>query len=159
MATEQKILGRKILCSIGGDKKSKLVEFIRNLAGCGWKIFATQGTHDFFKSQQIESQCIYKASEKKEPNLSTFIKKKAFDVIINIPKGTGANATTDGFYIRRLSIDHHIPLITNLQIAQVFLRCLVELDLKNLLLLSWQQFAEIPEKELLAKRSVSEKNY
>lgn len=157
MATEQKVSGKKILCSIGGDKKSALLELIKTLANCGWKIFATQGTHKFLTSHQIKSECIYKTSEKKEQILSTFIKKRAFDVIINIPKGTGANTTTDGFYIRRLSIDYHIPLITNLRIAQMFLHCLAELDVKSLLILSWQQFAKIPEKELFYKKVKSEK--
>ena len=74
--------------------------------------------------------------------------------IINIPKGTGANTTTDGFHIRRLSIDHHIPLITNLQVAHVFLNCLAKLDLKSLLILPWQRFAAIPEKDLTTKKAI-----
>lgn len=158
MSTEQKLKGKKILFSIGGEKKNTLLEFIKTLADFGWELFATQGTHEFFTHHKIESQCIYKTSEKKEPNLSTFIKKRDFDLIINIPKGTGANTTTDGFHIRRLSVDHHIPLITNLQIAQVFLSCLTELDLKSLLVLPWQGFATIPEKELATKRAKSEKS-
>lgn len=87
-----------------------------------------------------------KEVKKKQPHLSSFIKKGYFDLIINIPKGTGANPITDGFHIRRLSIDHHIPLITHLQNAQVFLSCLVDLNLKSLLILPWQRFATISEK-------------
>jgi hypothetical protein len=34
---------------------------------------------------------------------------------------------TAGYKIRRLAIDHHIPLITNLQLAQIFLQCLAEM--------------------------------
>ncbi|PWU14813.1 MAG: hypothetical protein C5B45_03820 [Chlamydiae bacterium] len=143
-----------MLFSIGVDKKSKLLESIKALAGCGWKIFATQGTHDFLKSHQVKSPCIYMRSQKQQPYLSIFIKKRYFDLIINIPKGTGANPKTDGFHIRRLSIDHHTPLITNLQNAQVFLSCLVELDLKSLLILPWQCFATISEKDLTNRRAV-----
>ncbi|VHO00752.1 carbamoyl-phosphate synthase (glutamine-hydrolyzing) large subunit [Candidatus Rhabdochlamydia sp. T3358] len=154
MATQTRIKGKKILFSIGGNKKSKLLESIKALADCGWKIFATQGTHDFLKSHQVESQCTYKRSQKKQPHLSSFIKKRYFDLIINIPKGTGANPITDGFHIRRLSIDHHIPLITNLQNAQVFLSCLVKLNLKSLLILPWQCFATISEKDLINRRAI-----
>lgn len=154
MSTQERIRGKKILFSISDDKKIKLLESIKALADCGWKISATQGTHNFLKSHQIASQCVYKTSQKKQPNLSNFIKKRYFDLIINIPKGTGANDKTEGFHIRRLSIDHHIPLITNLQIAQVFLSCLTELDLKSLLILPWQNFAPIPEKDLLTKKVI-----
>ena len=52
------------------------------------------------------------------------------DLIINIPR-SAANIQdshiTDGFKIRRLAIDHHVPLITNLQIAQLMLQCLARL--------------------------------
>lgn len=153
MATQTRVKGKKILFSIGGDKKGKLLELIKALANCGWKVFATQGTHDFLKNHQVESHCIYKSSQKKQPHLSSFIKKGYFDLIINIPKGTGANPTTDGFHIRRLSIDHHVPLITNLQNAQVFLNCLVKLNLKSLLILPWQRFATISEKDLTNRRT------
>ena len=43
--------------------------------------------------------------------------------------------------IRRLAIDHHIPLITNLQLAQIFLQCLGEIDIGELPIHSWQEFA------------------
>jgi carbamoyl-phosphate synthase large subunit len=146
MTKQIRIKRKKILFRIGGDKKNKLLKLIKALADCRWKIFATQGTHDFLKSHQAASQCIYKRSQKKQPDLSSFIKKGYFDLIINIPKGTGANPITDGFHIRRLSIDHHIPLITHLQNAQVFLSCLVDLNLKSLLILPSQRFATISEK-------------
>lgn len=62
MATQTRVKGKKILFSIGGDKKGKLLELIKALANCGWKVFATQGTHDFLKNHQVESHCIYKSS-------------------------------------------------------------------------------------------------
>jgi methylglyoxal synthase len=83
---------------------------------------------------------VYKASEKIEPNVTTLIANHKIDLIVNIPRGLGSNHKTDGFIIRRLSIDHHIPLITNLQIAQVLLQCLAELKFDKLPLLSWREF-------------------
>jgi len=62
-------------------------------------------------------------------------------LIINIPRSvpTG-NHNTDGYKIRRLAIDHHIPLITNLHIAQLFLQCLTELEASKISVKSWQEY-------------------
>jgi carbamoyl-phosphate synthase large subunit len=149
LSTEQSIRRKRILVSIGGDKKIKLLEQLQILESQGWEIYATEGTNDFLCQHGIASRCVYKASEKIEPNVATFIVKHKIDLIVNIPRGLGTSTKTDGFTIRRLSIDHHIPLITNLQTALVFLQCLAELKWENLPLLSWQEF--IATKNLSAK--------
>jgi len=121
LATEQSIKGKRLLVSIGGDKKLKLLEHLFILESQGWELFSTEGTHDFLSRHGIASRCVFKASERHEPNISTLLKNKKVDLIINIPRASMTNIRTDGFTIRRLAIDHHIPLITNLQIAEAFL--------------------------------------
>jgi len=74
--------------------------------------------------------------------VTSAISNRNIDLIINIPRGNGSNALTDGYVIRRLSIDHHIPLITNLQIAQMFLECLSELEADKISIKSWREFIE-----------------
>ncbi len=140
LSTEQSIQRKRILVSIGGDKKIKLLEQLQILESQGWEIYATEGTNDFLCQHGIASRCAYKTSEKIEPNVTTLIANHKIDLIVNIPRGLGTNHKTDGFTIRRLSIDHHIPLITNLQIAQVFLQCLAELAFEKLPVLSWREF-------------------
>lgn len=98
--------------SIGENNKVKFVEPLKKLEDAGWDLYATEGTHPFLSQVGIASRCIYKASEKIEPNVSTLISNRAVDLIINIPKEGGLNTKSDGFTIRRLSIDHHIPLIS-----------------------------------------------
>ncbi|MBS0603493.1 MAG: carbamoyl-phosphate synthase (glutamine-hydrolyzing) large subunit [Verrucomicrobia bacterium] len=142
LATEQTIRRKRILVSIGGDKKIKLLQQLQELEKQGWEIYATEGTNDFLCQHGIASRCVYKASEKIEPNVATLIAGQKIDLIVNIPRSFGSSHKTDGFTIRRLSIDHHIPLITNLQIAQVFLQCLAELKMNKLPILSWREFIE-----------------
>ena len=141
LATEQSIKGNRVLMSIGGDKKMKLLPQIQKLEEMGWEIYATENTHDFLCRQGIGSSFLYKASEAREPNAITAIANKQVDLIINIPRtnATGNN-TTDGFKIRRLAIDHHIPLITNLHVAQLFLQCLTELDANKIPMKSWREY-------------------
>ena len=121
LATGQKIKGKRILLSIGGEKKSKLLSAIAKLEEQGWELYATDGTHDYLANHGIASRILYKASENLQPNIKNAISARKLDLIINIPKSEVSKTLTDGFAIRRMAIDHNIPLITNLQIAQLFL--------------------------------------
>lgn len=126
-ATEQSVKGKRLLVSIGGNQKAKLLEELRALEAQGWKIYTTPGTHDYLSKQGVASRCLFKASEGFTPNVVDAITEHQIDMIINIPRGVASSkAVTDGFKIRRLAIDHHIPLITNVQIASVFLHALLE---------------------------------
>ncbi len=127
LATSQSIEGKKILVSTPSDFRHKLLEPLQKLESQGWDLYATQGTHDFFAKRGVYSTVVYKISENMEPNISTLITHKQFDLIINIPK-QASSGRNEGFKIRRLAIDHHIPLLTNIQLAQIFLQCLAELS-------------------------------
>ncbi|HEY2811567.1 MAG TPA: carbamoyl-phosphate synthase (glutamine-hydrolyzing) large subunit [Rhabdochlamydiaceae bacterium] len=148
MATEQTLRNKKLLVSIGGDKKVKFLDALRRLDDNGWDLYATEGTHEFLSHHGIASRCVYKASEQIEPNVTTLISNRVISLIINIPRGLVATAKSDGFTIRRLSIDHHIPLITNMQLALTFLQCLIEVNLKQMPVMSWKKFDNAFEKQL-----------
>ncbi|GAB4187526.1 MAG: carbamoyl-phosphate synthase (glutamine-hydrolyzing) large subunit [Simkaniaceae bacterium] len=137
-STGQKVAGKKMLVSIGGTQKIKLLPLLRILEEHGWDIYATEGTHDFLSKNGVATRCLYKASEKVEPNVTTIIEKKKIDLIINIPRKSSSSRKTDGYIIRRLAIDHHIPLITNLQIAGTLLQCLAEQS--SIEVRPWQEF-------------------
>ncbi|HSX04257.1 MAG TPA: carbamoyl-phosphate synthase (glutamine-hydrolyzing) large subunit [Rhabdochlamydiaceae bacterium] len=140
MSTEQSIKGKKIFVSIGDDKKVKFLDALRSLEEKGWDIYATKGTQAFLSNHGIASRCVYKTSEKLEPNVRTLLSNRSVHLIINIPKTSKANDDPDGFTIRRLSIDHRIPLITNTQLALVLLQCLVEVNVKKVPLLPLRKY-------------------
>ncbi len=146
LATEQNIKGKRILVSIADPHKLKFIPYLRQLEERGWEIFCTSGTHSVLSKNGIGSYFVYKASEKVEPNVRNIISNRKVDLIINIPSNNISEAHTDGFTIRRMAIDHHIPLITNLQSALIILQCLIEVSETELPVRSWQ--------EILALRSV-----
>jgi hypothetical protein len=131
LSTEQKLSGKKLFISVPSDFRIKLLEPLRSLEAQGWDLYATEGTHDFLAQHGIGSISLYKVGEKYEPNVSTILAQRKVDLIINIPR-VGAEKNSSGFKIRRLAIDHHIPLITNLQLAQIFLQCLAEIDIDQI---------------------------
>lgn len=141
LATEQHITGKNILISAGGDKKIKFLPLIRKLEEQGWEIYATENTHDYLTRNGIGSHFLYKASDGLEPNITTAIAERQLNLIINIPRALSPQEQrSDGYLIRRLAIDHHIPLITNMPIALLFLKCLTEIDIETIPIRSWREY-------------------
>ena len=140
LSTEQTIAGKRILVSIADPHKHKVLPYLRELEEQGWEIYSTGGTHSYLSQNGVGSYFVYKASEKIEPNIRTVIANRKVDLIINIPTNrSSATAKTDGFIIRRTAIDHHVPLITNIQSAQIILPCLIEFKDKELPVYSWRE--------------------
>ena len=109
----------------------------------GWEIYTTAGTHDYLAQNGVASRYVHKISDERDKNVMDMILNHEVDLIINIPRSAAsieASHITDGFKIRRLAIDHHIPLITNLQIAQLMLQCLAKLHDKDVPVRSWRDY-------------------
>jgi carbamoyl-phosphate synthase large subunit len=86
---------------------------------------------------------VHKSSERNEPNIQTLINQRKVDLIINLPTASAMDTSTDGFVIRRMAVDHHIPLITNLQSALIMLQCLIDFKGKPPeSVLSWQEYMQ-----------------
>ena len=151
-ATEQSLRGKRILLSAGDTvSKLKLLEVIKALDNKGYEFYATEGTHDFLTQQGIGSICLFKASDYFEPNVSQYISGQKIDLVINIPSNPAKQSSdSDGYIIRRLAIDHYVPLITNLQLALVLLRSIDLLHNQPRVVKSWREFMQ--SKELEAKQ-------
>jgi len=138
LSTEQKVKGKRLLVSASLEYRAKLLGPLKALEAHGWDLYATEGTHAFLTSRGVGSVSVYKVGERYEPNVATLLSNQKVDLIINLPRPQDKNE--DGFKIRRLAIDHHIPLITNPQLAPLFLQCLAEIDPSRLPVRSWKEF-------------------
>lgn len=141
-ATGQEIQGKRILVSLADEYKPKFIKLLKKLEQMGYDLYSTEGTHDFLASLGVGSRCCFKLSQQIEPNISSLIGDHQVDLIINIPGGSAAHGAikTDGFAIRRLAIDHHIPLITHVKIAELMLRCLIEREHWPVSIRSWNEY-------------------
>lgn len=151
LASEQSVIHKHLLVSIADPYKAKLLPALKQLEALGWRIYSTEGTHSFLFKNGVASYFVYKSSVKNEPNIETIITQRKVDMIINIPSSNKPRTQTDGYKIRRLTIDHHIPLITNAQKAQIMLQCLIDLKDKLLPVYSWREIInnEIPEPQVI----------
>ncbi len=130
-----------ILFSVGGvEAKASILSTAKKFEELGFKIFATEGTSEFFKKNGIKCTKLHKISTDKKPNLIDAISKKEFDLIINIPKNYTRSIVTDGYLIRRKSLDFNIPLITNVQVAQIIAEALQKYRLEDLSIKSMDEY-------------------
>ncbi len=103
-----------VLLTINGQDKNGIVEIARELRKLGFSIKATKGTHEYLKSQGIESESILKMHEGR-PNIVDAIKNGEIQFVINTP--SGRLSKYDDSYIRKSAIKYKIPYITTLAAA------------------------------------------
>jgi carbamoyl-phosphate synthase large subunit len=132
---------RSALLSTGPiEHKAAFLESARTLRGMGVSLFATEGTAAFLQANGIEATLLHWPSEPSSPNTLEYLSQKKVDLVINIPKHSGAEELTNDYLIRRKSADFGIPLITNIQLAQRFVEALSKKRLTELQIKSWQEY-------------------
>jgi carbamoyl-phosphate synthase large subunit len=109
-----------ILFSAGSaEEKGDLVAVAQKFAEMGFDIYGTEGTAAFFKKEGLKCGVLHKVFTKKSPSIVDGMMDGMIDLIVNIPKHYDRTVVTDGYMIRRKSIDLNIPLITNVQVAKI----------------------------------------
>jgi carbamoyl-phosphate synthase large subunit len=142
LATGIKYPMKNVLLSIGGnDNKVKLLESAKKLRGLGYKIFATEHTHDFLVEHGINSELVYKAHNvDSEKNVICMLDRKEVDFVVVIPSIRKREEVTDGYKIRRKATDLAVPLITDLSIAKLFVEAISKLSVDELKIKSWDEY-------------------
>ena len=132
---------KTILLSTGPiDNKAEFLESSKILEKMGFKFYATKGTADFMKVNDIKVKVLYWPLENKEPNTLTYIANKKVDLVINIPKNAQKEELDNDYLIRRKAVDFNIPLITNIKLAKRLVEALNSLTFKDLKIKSWDEY-------------------
>jgi len=114
---------KQVLLTIGSLRdKTRFLPSARLLAGLGFTLYATRHTSRFLEDNGVANVRLYKIHERRRPSLLDYIVPDRLDLIINIPAGYDRKELTDGYIIRRRATDFGIPLITNLQLAELFVK-------------------------------------
>lgn len=139
ISTGFRIPKNSVLISIKGDEnRFRCLEWIKRLKKLNFKIYATEHTSEFLWKNGIENELLFKIHEAKEPNIRTFIINGKIELVINIPFSYDRLEFDDSYEIRRLAVDLSIPLITNIQLARLFVESLekeIKLEIK-----SWNEY-------------------
>jgi carbamoyl-phosphate synthase large subunit len=133
---------KTILISSGPTKgKVELLESARMLKERDFTIYATGGTHHFFKENGIDTeQVCWPDEDNTDINTLDLIKNRKVEMVINIPKDHTTREISNGYNIRRNAIDFNIPLITNARVASAFIYAICKLDLENIAIKAWNEY-------------------
>ena len=83
---------------------------------------------------------VFKEHEKKEPNTATFLRKGLLDLVICIPQEFNRKQLEKQYALRRSAVDFNVPLITNKQLAKLFIRSLEKTGGKEFEIKHWQEY-------------------
>jgi len=103
-----------VLITVEEKDKGGVLEVARAFKKIGFKIRASEGTHNFLKDNSIESEKILKMHEGR-PNIVDAIKNGEIQLVINTP--AGRLSKYDDSYIRKAAIKYKIPYITTIAAA------------------------------------------
>ena len=139
-----KIPQKNILLS-SGDYKQKvdLLEASRLLSQKGYNIFATPGTYNFLKENNIQATLVHWPSEVgAQPQALEMLHRKEIDFVVNINKNLSVGELSNGYKIRRAAIDLNVPLITNARLASAFIEAFCKLTLDQIEIKSHREYTQ-----------------
>ena len=142
---------KNVLLSLGGElNKAKFLETANALLTLGYKIFATDTTALFLKKYNVECVTVRKAYQQ-SPNALDIIEDKKVSFVVNLSKnenearledGNTKRTVTDGFRIRRATVDNQIPLFTDLHLARAFIKALTHYGAEDLEIKSYKEYLQ-----------------
>jgi len=103
-----------VLITVSEKDRPAVAKVARSFANLGFRIRATQGTHQFLASRGIEAEPILKLHEGR-PNIADGIMNGEIHLVINTP--AGKLSQYDDSYIRKTAIRYKVPYITTLAAA------------------------------------------
>ncbi len=131
----------KVLLSTGPlEDKIEFLESARKLSDLGLELWGTGGTCRFLSARGVACLRAHWPLERKEPNIATMLRKRDFDLVINVPKNNEARELKNDYMIRRAAVDFNIPLFTNIKVAKQFIDALVSLKRKGLEIKAWEEY-------------------
>ncbi len=144
LAVGGKIPHKGVFISLGGEvNKVKFLDAARQLQKMKLPLFATEKTAAFLSKNGVFTKPVYKIHEKKQPNLLTLFQKNTVDLAINLVDTEVKKDIDDDYAIRRSAIDQNIPLYTNRQKAELFIKALTTKTLNDLHVLAWDEYLSL----------------
>lgn len=117
LGANQKIpLKGGVVFSLKDGDKERAAPVASLFSKMGFEVYATPGTSKVLLGAGVKVHTLQKI-DAGTPNIMTAVNGGKIHLIINTPKH-GKIANTDGFRIRRLSIEKNIPCITNFEAAE-----------------------------------------
>jgi carbamoyl-phosphate synthase large subunit len=108
-----------VLLSVADADKPAAAEVAKQFRELGFRVVATQGTHEFLTKRGILSEPVLKIHEGR-PNIADALTNGEIQLVINTP--IGKLSKHDDSYIRKTAIRQKVPYITTMAAAAISAR-------------------------------------
>ncbi|MDA8194779.1 MAG: carbamoyl-phosphate synthase large subunit [Thermaerobacter sp.] len=112
----------RILVTIADQDKAEALPMLTELADLGYALFATTGTLAMLSRVGVPATPVYRLGEKR-PHLVDLIRQGQFDLVINTITA-GGRRESEGFLIRRATVERGILCLTSLDTVRAALLAL-----------------------------------
>lgn len=113
-----------IVVTVADKDKEETCGLMARLTQLGFQLVATEGTAKALKEAGIEVQTVKKISEG-SPNIVDLLREGKADLIVNTST-QGRTQFSDGFQIRRASVELNVPCLTSLDTLNAMINVIAE---------------------------------
>lgn len=118
-----------ILFTVADKHKEEACELARRFQEIGFRIWATEGTANYFEERGVRTKIGYKIEENPEINLIDLIQTGKVQYIVNTMT-KGKQSERDGFQIRRTSVENGVPCLTSMDTVEAILKVIESMSFK-----------------------------
>lgn len=141
---------KTVFLSLGGHTGKRLfLDGIKRLYDMGFILYATHGTHTFLSSLAIPCRLVEKLHDGKHPNYRDLVAGHTIGFAVVLPerftettKTEMTKGLSDGYLMRRMSIDWGIPIFTNAESALFFVESLQKYQISDLEIKAWGAYSK-----------------
>ncbi len=118
-------LGKGVVISVKNSDKPNILGMAKKLSVAGIRIYATPGTHEYLRQNNVESHEIFKMEDVREPKIDEVIRQTKPSLILNTPSDT-SGSIRDGFRMRRVCVTSGVTLVTNARLGRLIVESLLQ---------------------------------
>lgn len=144
LSVGHRIPSKSVLISSGNAKqKADILRACTELDKKGIKIYATEGTSRYLNENGVHATRVLWPNDTPEegiPSAIDLIRNHEVDLVVNIPKNFTHTELSNGYNMRRASIDFNVPLITNSRLATAYIRAFCAKSIDDISIKSWDEY-------------------
>jgi carbamoyl-phosphate synthase large subunit len=141
LATGFTLPKKNVLLTVGGEEsKGRFLGPAQTLARLGYRIFATEKTSAYLRENGVPNIRLFKVHERRGPNIRDYVAGRKLDLVISIPNPAKRVEYNSAYRLRRLAVDYSIPILTNLQAADLFVQALAAKKPADLQIKHWAEY-------------------
>ena len=107
-----------VYLTVRDDDKDNLVPIAQQLKDLGFTLYATPGTADVLRENNVPVEIVYRIMERMHPDALDLMRQGKISFIVNVPTISGG-AVRDGNMMRRLAVELNIPFVTTIRGAKM----------------------------------------